>query len=166
MFLCVILFLCGLSKATRPNTLAFWTQEQAFLNAFYSKDFDLTGATISHGETYVSKTTMFTERNNTGTDLGFVALHCTILVDSFAQAHCTASVVFKDDSGMINVEGFYAEQPEGPETPSVNTLAVQGGTGNYIGVSGEMVVSHYPVGPEPHYVHDYNFEIILQQNVL
>lgn len=149
--------------------LTVYSQVEDGVTAAVSSDFDLQG-NPSPGASYVQGSDFYLTSNRTGTPAGKAYVVCNLLLGP-VEAQCAGTFKFVNGD-TIDIQGYISEAAQVPPLcqPSFNVVSVSGGTGNFIGVQGQLGVTHTPVNPDPanfcaHSVHNYKFDFTLLSNL-
>ena len=136
--------------------------------------------TPNPGATYVQASDLYLTASRNGPIVGAVYVSCSQLI-VFTDVYCTGTFKFRDGRNSINIQGFYTEKDAiGSRNgspicvPTVNVVAVAGGTGPQLqGVLGQLAITHTPT-PEPgqtldpntfcdHHTHNFRYDFSLLQ---
>ena len=146
----------------------------------FSVDYLNPTGTPNPGATYVQASDLYLTQSRTGPIVGTVYVSCSQLIAA-TDVYCTGTFKFRDGRNSINIQGFYTEKDAiGTRNgspicvPTVNVVAVAGGTGPLLqGVLGQLAITHTPT-PEPgqtldpntfcdHHTHNFRYDFSLQQ---
>jgi hypothetical protein len=151
LLLFIVITILVLASANKKNTLTFYTRITYGTDGLFESNYYINGSG-SPGSNFIARTNVYTNSNRTGTSFGQISIVCTNLIGP-VESICNTVLTFYDDSGAINMQGYFIQVGS---QPFINYFTIIAGTRDYEGITGELIVNETHVElPGDVYASDY-----------